>query len=217
MPTSGLETILMMQDWRIMNRFGVIMAGGGGTRFWPLSRKDLPKQFLNLTGGDLMVNETIDRLARSVLKEDIFIVTNHLQAQLMLSSTDGRVREDHILAEPAARNTSACIGYAALEIVKKYGDGIMCILPSDHYIKDMEGYDAVMEEAFLAAEKTDYLIRDILFDYYYATTRYSQSSINATLKYIKSSFITLFAENKKKSKCCKKYKSSKPCKSCPKH
>ena len=158
MPTSGLETILMMQDWRIMNRFGVIMAGGGGTRFWPLSRKDLPKQFLNLTGGDLMVNETIDRLARSVLKEDIFIVTNSLQAQLMLSSTDGRVREDHILAEPAARNTSACIGYAALEIVKKYGDGIMCILPSDHYIKDMEGYDAVMEEAFLAAEKTDYLI-----------------------------------------------------------
>ena len=158
MHISGFAKILEKQDWRIMNRFGVIMAGGGGTRFWPLSRKDLPKQFLNLTGTDLMVNETIDRLALSVPAKDIFIVTNSAQAELMLSSTGGRVDSTHILAEPAARNTSACIGYAAMEIVKKYGDGIMCILPSDHYIKDMEGYAAVIEEAFLAAEKTDCLI-----------------------------------------------------------
>ena len=158
MRTSGSVRILTMQDWRIMNRFGVIMAGGGGTRFWPLSRKDLPKQFLNLTGTDLMVNETIDRMALSVPGKDIFIVTNATQADLMLTSTDGRVGKDHILAEPAARNTSACIGYAAMEIVKKYGDGIMCILPSDHYIKDMEGYTAVIEEAFIAAEKTDHLV-----------------------------------------------------------
>ena len=49
--------------------------------------------------------------------------------------TDGRVKNDHILREPAARNTAACIGYAAFEIIKKYGDGVMCIFPSDHYIQ----------------------------------------------------------------------------------
>ena len=103
MRTSGSARILTMQDWRIMNRFGVIMAGGGGTRFWPLSRKDLPKQFLNLTGTDLMVNETIDRMALSVPGKDIFVVTNATQADLMLTSTDGRVGKDHILA--ASRNT----------------------------------------------------------------------------------------------------------------
>lgn len=141
-----------------MNRYGVIMAGGGGTRFWPLSRKDLPKQFLNLTGTDILVNETIDRLAASVDKKNIFVVTNAAQSELMYQSTEGRLREDHILAEPAARNTSACIAYAAMEIVKKYGDGVMCIFPSDHYIKEPENFEHVIERAIRTAEDTDALV-----------------------------------------------------------
>lgn len=141
-----------------MNRYGVIMAGGGGTRFWPLSRKDLPKQFLNLTGTDILVNETIDRLAESVAKENIFVVTNATQAELMYQSTQGRLQKNHILAEPAARNTSACIGYAAMEIVKKYGDGIMCIFPSDHYISESENFGIVIENAIKTAENTDQLV-----------------------------------------------------------
>lgn len=134
------------------------MAGGGGTRFWPLSRKKLPKQFLNLTGKDLMVNETFDRLVRFVSAEDIFVVTNQLHAELTEELMAGRIKKDHILAEPAARNTSACIGYAAMEIVKKYGDGIMCILASDHYIKKEEAYVSVMQEAVRTAEETDALV-----------------------------------------------------------
>ena len=63
-----------------MKTYGVIMAGGGGTRFWPLSRKKTPKQLLNLSGKDLMVNEAIDRLATVTGKENIFIVTNNAQA-----------------------------------------------------------------------------------------------------------------------------------------
>ena len=114
-----------------MKTYGVILAGGGGTRFWPLSRKELPKQLLNLTGKDLMVNETIDRLEGNVTKENIFVVTNSTQAELMLHATAGRVLPDHVLAEPAARNTAACIGYAAMEILQKYGDGVMCILSFD--------------------------------------------------------------------------------------
>lgn len=141
-----------------MRTYGVIMAGGGGTRFWPLSRKDLPKQLLNLTGKDLMVNETIDRLEGNVEKEDIFVVTNVTQADLMLEATSGRVSADHVLAEPAARNTAACIGYAAMEILKKYGDGVMCILPSDHYIKNTEAYKKVIADAIRVAAETEALV-----------------------------------------------------------
>lgn len=141
-----------------MNKFGVVMAGGGGTRFWPLSRKERPKQLLNLSGKDLMVNETLDRLAGSIERDNMFIVTNVTQAELMKEETKGRLRADHILAEPAARNTAACIGYAAMEIVKKYGDGIMCILPSDHFIKDEKEFTNIIDAAMLAAENTDALV-----------------------------------------------------------
>lgn len=142
----------------MMKTYGVILAGGGGTRFWPLSRQELPKQLLNLTGKDLMVNETIDRLEGNVNKDDIFIVTNTMQVELMLEATAGRVRTDHVLAEPAARNTAACIGYAAMEILQKYGDGIMCILPSDHYIKKVDVYKKVLADAVRVAESTDALV-----------------------------------------------------------
>ena len=102
-----------------MNIYGVIMAGGGGTRFWPLSRKATPKQLLNLTGKGLMVNEAVDRLAFVADKSNIFIVTNVTQVPSMLEATKERLKADHILSEPSARNTAACIGYAAMEILRK--------------------------------------------------------------------------------------------------
>lgn len=141
-----------------MKTYGVIMAGGGGTRFWPLSRQEQPKQLLNLSGNDLMVNETIDRIATFTDKKDIFIVTNETQVPKMQEATATRIAKDHILAEPSARNTSACIGYAALEIVKKYGDGIMCIFPSDHFIKNQPEFTRVLKEAIRIAEEEDKLI-----------------------------------------------------------
>lgn len=134
------------------------MAGGGGTRFWPLSRKDLPKQFLNLTGSDLMINETIDRLTKVTCMENVFVVTGRSQAELACQVTEGRMLKNHILAEPAARNTAACVGYAAMEIMRKYGDGVMCILPSDHYIKDEAAYTDTLRRAIAVAEKTDALV-----------------------------------------------------------
>lgn len=141
-----------------MKRYGVIMAGGGGTRFWPLSRKNLPKQLLNLSGRDIMVNETLDRLQGLVEAQDLFVVTNIAQAELMYTETKGRLQKDHILAEPAARNTAACIGYAAMEINKKYGDGVMCVLPSDHFIKDLARFREVIQAGVDIAEKTNQLV-----------------------------------------------------------
>lgn len=141
-----------------MERYGVIMAGGGGTRFWPLSRRQKPKQLLNLTGRDTMVNETIDRIAGNVPMDHIHIVTNVSQAPLMEEVTAGRIKKGNILAEPAARNTAACIGYAAVKLRKSFGDCVMCVLPSDHYIRDTKAYGEVMDFAMELAETTDRLV-----------------------------------------------------------
>lgn len=141
-----------------MKVYGVIMAGGGGTRFWPLSRQAKPKQLLNLSGKEVMVNETIDRLCATANKDDIFIVTNKTQADTMCEVTTGRIQKDHILAEPSARNTAACIGYAAMEIVKKYGDGIMVITPSDAFIKNTDEFTRVLSVAVKEAKESDKLV-----------------------------------------------------------
>jgi len=141
-----------------MKKFGVIMAGGGGTRFWPLSRQKTPKQLLNLTGKEKMVNEAVDRLSYTADKKDIFIVTNVTQVESMLAATAGRIQPDHILPEPSARNTAACVGYAAMEILRKYGDGVMVITPSDAYIKDTPAFTRVLAEAVKAAEEQNKLV-----------------------------------------------------------
>jgi len=141
-----------------MRSYGVIMAGGGGTRFWPLSRRQKPKQFLNLSGKDIMVNETFDRLKGLINPKDVFVVTGEKYGDMTFDSMKGRVSKDHILREPAARNTAACIGYAAMEIVTKYEDGVMCVLASDHFIKDEDTYRSVMNKAIKIAEETEGLV-----------------------------------------------------------
>jgi mannose-1-phosphate guanylyltransferase len=141
-----------------MKHYGVIMAGGGGTRFWPLSRMKTPKQLLNLSGNGLMINETIDRITQVIEADNIFIVTNEQQGDKMKVSVENRIHENHILCEPSARNTTACIGYAAFEIMKKYGDGIMCIFPSDHYIKNSKEFSRILKRAIEVAGQDDKLV-----------------------------------------------------------
>ena len=134
------------------------MAGGGGERFWPLSRKTTPKQLLNLSGKDIMVNEAVARLSRVCALENIFIVTNATQSETMRSATQKYLTANQILSEPAARNTAACIGYAAMKLYKTYGDGIMVVTPSDAYIKDEGIFAEILKTAIKAAEETDSLV-----------------------------------------------------------
>ena len=141
-----------------MKHYGIIMAGGGGTRFWPLSRQKTPKQLLNLSGKDLMVNEAVERMATVIGKSNIFIVTADVQAPAMITATQGKVFPGNILAEPAARNTAACIGYSAMEILRKYGDGVMIITPADHYIEDVPALTEIFKSAILTAEENDKLV-----------------------------------------------------------
>lgn len=138
--------------------YGVVMAGGIGSRFWPLSRQKLPKQFLNLTGNGQMINEAIERISYITDKENIFIVTNREQVPEAIKATAGNIKQEQILSEPEPRNTAACIGYAAIKIIKKYGDGIMVITPSDHYVKDISGFIKVLNIAVHTAQKSEKLI-----------------------------------------------------------
>lgn len=141
-----------------MNKFGVVMAGGGGTRFWPLSREKKPKQLLNLSGRDGMLNEAIDRLARVTERAHIFVVANESQADGVKALTAGKIPPENILCEPAARNTAACIGYAACYLKQKFGDGVMIVTPSDAYIRDEEEFARVLHVAAAAAEEGERLV-----------------------------------------------------------
>jgi mannose-1-phosphate guanylyltransferase len=141
-----------------MNLVTVILAGGGGTRFWPLSRQNKPKQLLNLSGNDIMLNDTILRYQDVIPLQNTVIVTNQTQAELLSKILINQVPRENILKEPVGRNTAACILYAALFIRKKYGDAVMAVLPSDHYFTDVEGFRDTLRKTCETAVTTGKLL-----------------------------------------------------------
>ncbi|QNU66894.1 nucleotidyl transferase [Ruminiclostridium herbifermentans] len=141
-----------------MDKFIVIMAGGSGTRLWPLSREVKPKQFINIDNGNCMLVRTIERVLEIVPAERCFIVTNKILANITQNTIKGLVPLSNILIEPEKKNTAACISYATLLLKERYGEGILCFVPADGYVKDNKAYKDAIERAFDAAEKTDDLV-----------------------------------------------------------
>lgn len=141
-----------------MKIYNVIMAGGGGTRFWPLSRQAHPKQLLNLSGDDALINETIKRINSLTDKENLFIVTNEKQMDLLKNTVGDMCEHTNVLPEPSARNTAAAIGYAAFNIMKKHGDGVMCVYPADHYIKNEVEFINILNKAIKVADENEKLV-----------------------------------------------------------
>jgi mannose-1-phosphate guanylyltransferase len=141
-----------------MQKYAVIMAGGGGIRFWPLSRQQMPKQLLNISGNDVMINESIKRLTEIIPLSDIYVITNKKQKDIMDELIISDLPRENILFEPVGRNTAACIAYAATVINKKSPDALMCVLPSDHHIAEEAGFRKALTEACNVAEETGKLI-----------------------------------------------------------
>lgn len=136
----------------------LIMAGGRGERFWPKSRKNLPKQFLSLTGdGKTMIQLTVERILPLVNIEDIYIATNKDYKSLVLEQLPS-IPKENVLCEPLSRNTAPCIGLGAVHILKKNEDAIMMVLPSDHLIKYNSMFLSTLKDAIEIAKKDTNLV-----------------------------------------------------------
>ena len=113
-------------------KYALIMAGGVGSRFWPMSTASYPKQFHDFLGaGRSLLQQTFDRMAAFIAPENIFILTNERYASLVLEQLPA-VTQDQLVLEPCMRNTAPCILYAAMKIAQKDPEAQLLVAPSDH-------------------------------------------------------------------------------------
>ncbi len=129
-------------------QYAVIMAGGSGTRFWPLSTTKNPKQCLSLISNKPLIQETIERLLPLFPKENIYIATNQKLAEKI-----GKIIPSKYIIEPCARNTTACIGLACVELLKNDPEAIIFIETADHVYKDTQLYLNHIKQAIELAKQ----------------------------------------------------------------
>ncbi|TXD82842.1 mannose-1-phosphate guanylyltransferase [Subsaximicrobium wynnwilliamsii] len=140
------------------NYYAILMAGGVGSRFWPVSTEAFPKQFHDMLGtGDTLIQKTFKRLSKLIPKENIFILTNERYNDLVFEQLP-EVTKRQVVLEPAMRNTAPCILYAALKIQKENADAVMIVAPSDHWIEDENAFAQNVQKAFDFCSKHDALM-----------------------------------------------------------
>jgi mannose-1-phosphate guanylyltransferase len=132
--------------------YPVIMAGGSGTRFWPLSRKERPKQFLALVGGEPLLAATVGRLPPLAKAERTYVVCGPVHAKSVRKMLP-KLPAENVVVEPCARNTAPCVGLAALHIARRDPKGVMAMLPADHHISKPKAFrEALAAAAAVAAQ-----------------------------------------------------------------
>ena len=130
------------------NYYAILMAGGVGSRFWPVSTTDFPKQFHDMLGsGETLIQKTFARLSKLIPTENILILTNERYNDLVLQQLP-MVKSEQVLLEPAMRNTAPCILYASLKIKKQNPNAIMVVAPSDHWIEDEVAFTNDLQQCF---------------------------------------------------------------------
>lgn len=138
--------------------YAVIMAGGIGSRFWPVSTTDFPKQFHDMLGtGQTLLQKTFSRLNKMIPSENILVLTNERYLQLTLKQLP-HIAEDQVILEPAMRNTAPCILLSALKIKKQNPNALMLVAPSDHWIEDEDAFLEDVQICFDACQREDYLM-----------------------------------------------------------
>lgn len=138
--------------------YGVIMAGGIGSRFWPLSRNAQPKQFLDVLGvGRTFIQQTFDRLVKIIPPENIVVVTSQSYKELVMEQLP-QVKEENILLEPLRRNTAPCIAYATYKLLKKNPNATVVVAPSDHLILNEAEFEKTIRCAMRFAEQGENLV-----------------------------------------------------------
>ncbi|MDO6674619.1 mannose-1-phosphate guanylyltransferase [Tenacibaculum sp. 1_MG-2023] len=140
------------------NYYAVIMAGGVGSRLWPVSTEKYPKQFHDLLGtGESLLQKTFNRINQLIPAENILIATNKRYEELVLEQLP-KIGNKQLLLEPAMRNTAPCILYAALKIRQQNENAVMLVAPSDHWIENETEFLKNIETSFKACTKEDILM-----------------------------------------------------------
>ncbi|SHH82628.1 mannose-1-phosphate guanylyltransferase [Clostridium collagenovorans DSM 3089] len=137
--------------------YAVILAGGKGTRLYPLSRTDNPKQFLNIIDEKSFLRSTVDRIKPFVDKENIYVVTNKSYYDKICDEVP-ELEKEHIFQEPSNKETATCIGLSAVKLLKKDANAVMVVLPSDHYVGNNEAFNQTIQQAADIASKRKGLV-----------------------------------------------------------
>lgn len=137
--------------------YAIIMAGGSGTRFWPKSTADYPKQFLNLLGKRSLLQKTVERIAPLVSDERVIVVTRQAYGDLVRQQLP-ELSEDSVIEEPVARNTAPCVAASAQLLLNRDPNAVMIVLPADHQILDEKAFINVLQTAVSAAESSRSLV-----------------------------------------------------------
>ena len=148
----------MFKKNNMKNTFVGIMAGGAGTRFWPVSRETHPKQFIDiLGGGETLLQQTFNRFSKLCPKENIFFITNTKYESIILDQIKG-IDSSQIIKEPSRRNTAPCIAYAANKIHDLNPNANLIIAPSDHHIQKEDSFLKILKSALNVSEKESALV-----------------------------------------------------------
>jgi mannose-1-phosphate guanylyltransferase len=137
--------------------YAVIMAGGRGTRFWPLSRQARPKQFMHVLDDDTLIQNTVVRLLGMISVEQCYIVTHENYVDLTKEQLPA-LPEENILAEPISRNTAPCITFAAMKLLRRDPDATMVVLPADHVIRNVKKFQEVLSVCIETAQQDNALL-----------------------------------------------------------
>src|SRR6195952_562639 len=140
------------------HQYAVIMAGGIGSRFWPMSRQNFPKQFLDiLNTGQTLVQATFQRLTDFILPENIYVVTSGEYMQIVRDQLP-MIRKENILGEPSRKNTAPCIAYISFKLMQKDPKASLIVAPADHLVLDRIAFKKVCLEALSFVNKHNALI-----------------------------------------------------------
>ncbi|MBT6746843.1 MAG: NTP transferase domain-containing protein [Flavobacteriales bacterium] len=140
------------------NNYAVIMAGGIGSRFWPMSRTEMPKQFLDILGtGKTLIQQTVGRFKNICPTENILIVTNERYKSIVLEQLP-QLTEEQIVCEPMMRNTAPCIAYANYKIAAKNPNANVVVAPSDHLVLNQPEFDKIISAAIEQSNNNDCLV-----------------------------------------------------------
>src|SRR3954453_2852466 len=139
------------------DRFVIIMAGGRGERFWPVSREKTPKQLITLIGERSFLQQAVDRVAPVVPLENIFVITNEVQAETVRKQLP-KLPKGNVIAEPMGRDTCAAVTLGAAIVGQRSTTGVMALLPADHIIPDEKKFQQVLADSFDLASRGQVIV-----------------------------------------------------------